>query len=65
MWQRAATLVCGLAALAWRPSVGTLAVALLLPVLVTLARQFAARGAVELAYRARTDAWGPASAGPT
>jgi O-antigen/teichoic acid export membrane protein len=37
MWQRAATLVCGLAALAWRPSVGTLAVALLLPVLVTLA----------------------------
>ena len=37
VWQRAATLVCGLAALAWRPSVGTLAVALLLPVLVTLA----------------------------
>ena len=37
VWQRAATLVCGLAALAWRPRVGTLAVALLLPVLVTLA----------------------------
>jgi O-antigen/teichoic acid export membrane protein len=37
MWQRAATLVCGLAALAWRPSVGTLAVALLIPVIVTLA----------------------------
>jgi O-antigen/teichoic acid export membrane protein len=37
LWQRAATLVCGLAALAWRPSVGTLAGAMLLPVLVTLA----------------------------
>jgi len=37
LWQRVATLVCGLAALAWRPSVGTLAVALLLPVIVTLA----------------------------
>jgi hypothetical protein len=31
VWQRAATLVCGLAALAWRPSVGTLAGALLIP----------------------------------
>jgi O-antigen/teichoic acid export membrane protein len=37
LWQRAATLVCGLAALAWRPSVGTLAGALLIPVIVTLA----------------------------
>jgi O-antigen/teichoic acid export membrane protein len=37
IWQRAGTLVCGLAALAWRPTVGTLAVGLLIPVVVTLA----------------------------
>jgi O-antigen/teichoic acid export membrane protein len=36
LWQRGATLVCGLAALAWRPDVTVLAVALLLPVVVTL-----------------------------
>ena len=37
LWQRAATLVCGLMALAWRPDVTVLAVAMLIPVAVTLA----------------------------
>jgi O-antigen/teichoic acid export membrane protein len=36
LWQRLATLGCGLFALAWHPGVTTLAVALLLPVAVTL-----------------------------
>jgi O-antigen/teichoic acid export membrane protein len=67
MWQRAATLVCGLAALAWRPSVGTLAVALLLPVLVTLAVSLRLAGQlssnVASAFR-RTSPFGPAEAGP-
>ena len=36
LWQRGATLVCGLAALAWRPDVTLLALALLLPAVVTL-----------------------------
>jgi O-antigen/teichoic acid export membrane protein len=37
VWQRAGTLVCGVAALVWRPDVTVLAVAMLLPVVVTLA----------------------------
>jgi O-antigen/teichoic acid export membrane protein len=36
LWQRGGTLVCGLLALAWNPDVTVLAVALLLPVSVTL-----------------------------
>lgn len=36
LWQRGGTLVCGLTALAWRPDVTVLAVAMLLPVAVTL-----------------------------
>lgn len=36
LWQRAATLVCGLIALAWRPDVTVLAIAMLIPVAVTL-----------------------------
>ena len=36
IWQRAATLVCGLLALAWRADVTVLAVAMLVPVAVTL-----------------------------
>jgi O-antigen/teichoic acid export membrane protein len=37
IWQRAATLACGAAALIWRPSVSGLAVAMLLPTAATLA----------------------------
>jgi len=37
LWQRLGTLVCGLAALALRPTVGTLALAMLVPVVVSLA----------------------------
>jgi O-antigen/teichoic acid export membrane protein len=37
LWQRSATLVCGLIALAWWPDVTVLACAMLLPVLATLA----------------------------
>ena len=37
IWQRGGTLVCGLIALAWRPDVTILAIAMLLPVAVTLA----------------------------
>jgi O-antigen/teichoic acid export membrane protein len=37
LWQRGGTLVVGLAALAWRPNVTLLAIALLIPVVVTLA----------------------------
>jgi O-antigen/teichoic acid export membrane protein len=37
LWQRSAMLVCGLAALAWRRDVTVLAVAMLLPVVATLA----------------------------
>ena len=37
LWQRGATLGCGLIALAWRPDVTMLAVAMLIPVAVTLA----------------------------
>jgi O-antigen/teichoic acid export membrane protein len=66
IWQRAATLVCGLAALAWRPSVGTLAVALLIPVIVTLAVSLRLAGRISQSYGAsafrRTSA-GPAEAG--
>ncbi len=36
LWQRAATLVCGLLALAWRPDVTVLAIAMLIPGAVTL-----------------------------
>lgn len=36
LWQRAATLVCGLIALAWRPDVTVLAIAMLIPGAVTL-----------------------------
>jgi O-antigen/teichoic acid export membrane protein len=36
IWQRSGTLVCGLAALAWRPTVGTLAIAMLVPAVLTL-----------------------------
>ena len=49
LWQRAATLVCGLAALAWRPSVGTLAGALLIPVIVTLAVSLRLAGRLSIA----------------
>jgi O-antigen/teichoic acid export membrane protein len=37
LWQRGATLACGLIALAWKPDVTLLASAMLLPVVVTLA----------------------------
>jgi len=37
LWQRGGTLVCGAAALAWRPDVTVLAIAMLLPVVATLA----------------------------
>ena len=37
LWQRAGTLVCGVAALLWRPDVTVLALAMLGPVVVTLA----------------------------
>ena len=36
LWQRGGTLVCGLAALAWQPDVTVLAIALLIPVAITL-----------------------------
>jgi O-antigen/teichoic acid export membrane protein len=36
LWQRGGTLVCGLGALAWRPDVTVLAIAMLLPVAITL-----------------------------
>ena len=58
MWQRAATLACGLLALAWRPTVGTLAVAMLIPVVATLAvslavaSRLAAAGCVARPFRA-------------
>lgn len=37
LWQRGGTLVCGLAALAWQPDVTVLAIAMLIPVALTLA----------------------------
>jgi len=37
LWQRGGTLVCGVAALVWRPDVTVLALAMLVPVVVTLA----------------------------
>lgn len=37
LWQRGGTLVCGVVALAWRPDITALAIAMLLPVLATLA----------------------------
>ena len=37
LWQRGGTLACGLGALAWRPDVTALAVAMLIPVAITLA----------------------------
>jgi O-antigen/teichoic acid export membrane protein len=37
LWQRGATLACGAIALAWKPDVTVLAIAMLVPVLVTLA----------------------------
>jgi O-antigen/teichoic acid export membrane protein len=36
LWQRGGTLACGLAALVWKPDVTVLAVAMLIPVVVTL-----------------------------
>jgi O-antigen/teichoic acid export membrane protein len=36
LWQRGGTLVCGLAALAWRPDVTVLALAMLAPIIVAL-----------------------------
>ena len=49
LWQRSATLVCGLIALAWWPDVTVLACAMLLPVLATLA--FSVRLATRLSSR--------------
>jgi O-antigen/teichoic acid export membrane protein len=49
LWQRSATLVCGLIALAWWPDVTVLACAMLLPVLATLA--FSVRLAARLSLR--------------
>jgi O-antigen/teichoic acid export membrane protein len=37
LWQRGGTLVCGLIALAWKPDVTVLAIAMLIPVAITLA----------------------------
>jgi O-antigen/teichoic acid export membrane protein len=37
LWQRGGTLACGLAALAWKPDVTVLAIAMLVPVALTLA----------------------------
>jgi len=37
LWQRGGTLVCGLIALAWKPDVTVLAIALLIPAAITLA----------------------------
>jgi O-antigen/teichoic acid export membrane protein len=66
LWQRGATLVCGVLALAWRPDLTLLAIAMLVPVAVTLAvslriaRSFAAitvRAAnAKAATRSRTTA---------
>jgi O-antigen/teichoic acid export membrane protein len=49
LWQRSATLVCGLIALAWWPDVTMLACAMLLPVLATLA--FSVRLATRLSLQ--------------
>jgi O-antigen/teichoic acid export membrane protein len=49
LWQRSATLICGLIALAWWPDVTVLACAMLLPVLATLA--FSVRLATRLSSR--------------
>jgi O-antigen/teichoic acid export membrane protein len=60
LWQRSATLVCALVALAWRPDVTVLAVAMLLPVAATLAvslriaaRMARGRSPADLQIRAR------------
>jgi O-antigen/teichoic acid export membrane protein len=47
LWQRGGTLACGLVALAWKPDVTVLAIAMLIPVAVTLA--FSLRIALRLA----------------
>jgi O-antigen/teichoic acid export membrane protein len=51
LWQRGGTLVCGLIALVWKPDVTTLALAMLFPVVVTLA--VSVRIAVRLGEQAR------------
>jgi O-antigen/teichoic acid export membrane protein len=48
IWQRCGTVVCGSAALAWQPTVGALAVALLLPVTITFA------ASLRIAFTVRT-----------
>lgn len=53
LWHRLGTLACGLLALAWRPTVGALAVAMLVPVTVTLAVSW--RIAAALVARAASD----------
>jgi O-antigen/teichoic acid export membrane protein len=49
LWQRGGTLVCGLTALTWKPDVTRLAIAMLIPVAVTLAASL--RIAVRLGTR--------------
>ena len=48
--QRVATLVCGLVALAWWPTVGALAIAMLIPVLMTLAISLRIARALGMSY---------------
>jgi len=69
LWQRGGTLVCGLAALLWKPDVTMLAVAMLIPVVVTLgfSLRIAARLGAETADRRdeSTDTRPDLSGGPS
>ena len=57
LWQRGATLGCGLIALAWKPDVTLLACAMLIPVVATLAISLRiARGIARLKPRATSEA---------
>ena len=62
LWQRAGTLVCGVAALMWRPDVTVLAIAMLLPVVVTLAASL--RTARTITVSSADDSGDPESAPP-
>ncbi len=53
LWQRGGTLACGLIALAWKPDVTVLAIALLIPVAVTLAVSLRIAGGLAADTRVR------------
>jgi O-antigen/teichoic acid export membrane protein len=55
LWQRAGTLVCGVAALVWRPDVTVLALAMLAPVVVTLAASLRTARSIAPAVEANRD----------